>query len=73
VPYLTAILKVTDSLRIKRLDRELRVFIDYCLRVCEFLTKQGCFCFNDMIYRVIPSVLDPRKYEYLKDYSLDFE
>jgi hypothetical protein len=21
-------------------------------------------------YRVIPSVLDPRKYEYLKDYSL---
>jgi hypothetical protein len=24
-------------------------------------------------YRVIPSVLDPRKCEYLKDYSLDFE
>jgi hypothetical protein len=31
---------------------------------------------TDMIrelYRVIPSVLDPRKCEYLKDYSLDFE
>jgi hypothetical protein len=26
-----------------------------------------------MMYRVIPSVLDPRKCEYLKDYSLDFE
>jgi hypothetical protein len=26
-----------------------------------------------MKYRVIPSVLDPRKCEYLKDYSLDFE
>jgi hypothetical protein len=25
------------------------------------------------LYRVIPSVLDPRKCEYLKDYSLDFE
>jgi hypothetical protein len=25
------------------------------------------------IYRVIPSVLDPRKCEYLKDYSFDFE
>ena len=25
------------------------------------------------IYRVILSVLDPRKCEYLKDYSLDFE
>ena len=25
------------------------------------------------IYRVILSVLDPRKFEYLKDYSLDFE
>jgi hypothetical protein len=25
------------------------------------------------IHRVIPSVLDPRKCEYLKDYSLDFE
>ena len=24
-------------------------------------------------YRVIPSVLDPRKFEYLEDYSLDFE
>ena len=24
-------------------------------------------------YRVILSVLDPRKWEYLKDYSLDFE
>ena len=24
-------------------------------------------------YRVILSALDPRKYEYLKDYSLDFE
>ena len=26
-----------------------------------------------MLYRVILSVLDPRKREYLKDYSLDFE
>jgi hypothetical protein len=25
------------------------------------------------MYRVILSVLDPRKYEYLKDYSLDFK
>jgi hypothetical protein len=25
------------------------------------------------VSRVIPSVLDPRKCEYLKDYSLDFE
>ena len=25
------------------------------------------------MYRVILSVLDPRKCEYLKDYSLDFE
>jgi hypothetical protein len=25
------------------------------------------------IYRIIPSVLDPRKCEYLKEYSLDFE
>ena len=25
------------------------------------------------LYRVIRSVLDPRKCEYLKDYSLDFE
>jgi hypothetical protein len=25
------------------------------------------------MYNVIFSVLDPRKYEYLKDYSLDFE
>ena len=26
-----------------------------------------------LMYRVILSVLDPRKCEYLKDYSLDFE
>ena len=26
-----------------------------------------------VLYRVILSVLDPRKCEYLKDYSLDFE
>jgi hypothetical protein len=25
------------------------------------------------VYRVILSILDPRKREYLKDYSLDFE
>jgi hypothetical protein len=30
-------------------------------------------CANVHLYRVIPSVLDPRKCEYLKDYSLDFE
>jgi hypothetical protein len=28
---------------------------------------------DSLIYRVIPSVLDPRKCEYLKDYSLDFD
>ena len=28
---------------------------------------------SPLIYRVILSVLDPRKCEYLKDYSLDFE
>jgi hypothetical protein len=28
---------------------------------------------QDVLYRVILSVLDPRKCEYLKDYSLDFE
>jgi hypothetical protein len=28
---------------------------------------------DDSFHRVIPSVLDPRKCEYLKDYSLDFE
>ena len=28
---------------------------------------------NVRIYRMIPSVLDPRKCEHLKDYSLDFE
>jgi hypothetical protein len=28
---------------------------------------------NGDVYRVILSVLDPRKCEYLKDYSLDFE
>ena len=28
---------------------------------------------TDLTYRVILSVLDPRKCEYLKDYSLDFE
>ena len=29
--------------------------------------------FRVIMYRVILSVLDPRKCEYLKDYSLDFE
>ena len=33
--------------------------------LCAFLVTE--------IYRVILSVLDPRKCEYLKDYSLDFE
>ena len=28
---------------------------------------------SNIVYRVILSVLDPRKCEYLKDYSLDFE
>jgi len=28
---------------------------------------------KSFLYRVILSVLDPRKCEYLKDYSLDFE
>jgi hypothetical protein len=28
---------------------------------------------NLLLHRVIPSVLDPRKCEYLEDYSLDFE
>jgi hypothetical protein len=31
------------------------------------------FPFIETSYRVIPSVLDPIKCEYLKDYSLDFE
>ena len=31
------------------------------------------FTFDTRIYRVIRSILDPRKCEYLKDYSLDFE
>jgi hypothetical protein len=30
-------------------------------------------CISIHIYRMIPSVLDPIKCEYLKDYSLDFE
>jgi len=30
----------------------------------------NCLC---LLYSVILSVLDPRKCEYLKDYSLDFE
>ena len=30
-------------------------------------------CAARLIYRVILSVLDPRKCEYLEDYSLDFE
>ena len=29
--------------------------------------------FKIILYRVILSVLDPKKCEYLKDYSLDFE
>jgi hypothetical protein len=32
-----------------------------------------CAVQTGALYRVIPSVLDPRKCEYLKDYSLDFE
>jgi len=38
----------------------------------------GCLCTRERAYRrtkynVILSVIDPRKCEYLKDYSLDFE
>jgi hypothetical protein len=29
--------------------------------------------YERVLYSMILSVLDPRKYEYLKDYSLDFE
>ena len=35
-----------------------------------------CFaqsCHSIILYRMILSVLDPKKCEYLKDYSLDFE
>ena len=32
-----------------------------------------CVCSFAVKYRVILSVLGPRKCEYLKDYSLDFE
>ena len=35
--------------------------------------ERGINFFWTLIYRVILSVLDPRKCEYLKDYSLDFE
>ena len=37
-----------------------------------WVNKYGPFPWRDL-YRVILSVLDPRKCEYLKDYSLDFE
>ena len=43
-----------------------------------FVTNQASLCklfrnFLYMLYRVILSVVDPRKCEYIKDYSLDFE
>ena len=47
--------------------------------VCELRPSRARFkyiyTFNKytVIYRVILSVLDPRKCEYLKDYSLDLE
>ena len=40
------------------------------IRVC---IQEFCFPFLRGKYRVNLSVLDPRKCEYLKDYSLDFE
>ena len=43
------------------------VMFSSILRVVSPCTEFG------FLYRVILSVLDPRKYEYLKDYSLDFE
>ena len=45
-------------------------------RIQEYRNFQRHHCENQtsrILYRVILSVLDPRKCEYLKDYSLDFE
>ena len=50
----------------------------YCLLSIITVIQTGCLiaavtrC-TDLKYSVILSVLDPRKFEYLKDYSLDFE
>ena len=46
-----------------------------------FVFREGFECMSEIersktirtLYSVILSVLDPRKCEYLKDYSLDFE
>ena len=57
--------------------REVEGMIKFFLRNNEFayiwiaMTKDNV-C-PGSLYRVILSVLDPRKCEYLKDYSLDFE
>jgi hypothetical protein len=45
---------------------------------CQLVNSYRCACAVlgrkcIVMYRVIPSVLDPRKCEYLKAYSLDFE
>ena len=37
------------------------------------MSTEPLFTHTHTLYRVILSVLDPRKCEYLKDYSLDFE
>jgi hypothetical protein len=44
------------------------VRVTYSIFTCEF-----CFVAQASLYRVIPSVLDQKKFEYLKDYSLDCE
>ena len=42
----------------------------HCL---SFSSQTATVIYHLIIYRVILSVLDPQKCEYLKDYSLDFE
>ena len=48
----------------------LRICNAYC---CYTATTVERARLNVTLYRVILSVLDPRKCEYFKDYSLDFE
>ena len=46
---------------------------DYFPKLVVAVVELQCFALNVIIYRVILSVLDARKCEYLKDYSLHFE
>ena len=49
--------------------KKVRIRQDYCKVVIYMYIYIHIY----ITYRVILSVLDPRKCEYLKDYSLDFE